>query len=257
MIYVVMPHYIINDKVAEFAKNAIASFKRTANCKIISCDDASPYDTSFLKDISDIYIRNEKNKGFAGNVNVGFIKALEFDDCEWIVCANNDIEVYPQWFERFKQALDIANGDMVGGLGYKVKEIEGRPIGDYDKNPGSRFANNYLSEGGRLDDWVFPGGFWMMKRNVLEDIGLLDEAFQHGGYEDIDFFYRVKQAGKRLIMTPKVAYWHFEGATRFSEQEKPMQNNVEPLNRAYFKQKHGFDAHLKMNTYLIDNRINL
>ena len=85
----------------------------------------------------------------------------------------------------------------------------------------------------------------------------LSEGFKHGGYEDVCFFYRAHQAGKKLLMTPKVAYWHEEGATRFSEQEKGIQNNAEPHNRAYFKQKHGFDAHEKLNQILTDNKINL
>ena len=63
--------------------------------------------------------------------------------------------------------------------------------------------------------------------------------------------------GERLIMTPKVGYWHEEGATRFSEQEKGQQANVEPKNRAYFKEIWGYDAHENINKMFIDNRINL
>lgn len=255
-----MPHYIITEHVADLAKQAIKSFKETnPECIVVSCDDASPYeDIGFLEEMSDVYIRNKKNKGFAGNCNVGFKYVLENekDDC-YIVCANNDIEVFPDWLHEFERALEIGKGDMVGGLGFKDRTIEGRPIEDHKINPQGKYKCTYISEGGKLEDWMFPGGFWMMKRSILEDIGLLDEGFQHGGYEDIDFFLRAKQADKRLIMTPKVIYWHEEGATRFSEQEKGQQNDVEPLNRNYFKEKHGFDAHEKLFTFLLDNRINL
>ena len=64
---------------------------------------------------------------------------------------------------------------------------------------------------------------------------LYDEKFEHGGYEDICLFLRVKQAGKRMLMTPKMIYFHEEGATRFSEQENGTQSDAEPKNREYFK----------------------
>jgi GT2 family glycosyltransferase len=257
-IFVVMPHYIITDHVAELAKKAIQSFKNTADCIVINCDDCSPYDTSFLKDMPDVYIRNEKNLGFAANCNVGFkwIMDNEPDDC-YIVCANNDIEVYKNWFPLLNNALELGKGHMVGGLGYKSKMVEGRPIEEYDRNPGSKANSNCISEGGRLDDWLMPGGFWMTTKKVLEEEGLFDENFLHGGYEDIDLFLRLKRHGKRLIMTPKVAYWHEEGATRFSEQERGRQAGAEVGNRQYFINKWNFKPHENILQFMVDNRINL
>lgn len=256
--YCVIPHYIITEHVAQLARNAVNSFKNTADCIVVNCDDCSPYDTSFLKGMPDVYIRNEKNLGFAGNCNVGFkwIFENEKDDC-YIVCANNDIEVYPHWLERLKEAMAVGNGHMVGGLGYKSRIVEGRPIQDYDKNSGSRFKDTYITEGGRLDDWLFPGGFWMTTKKALEEEGVFDEGFKHGGYEDIDLFLRFKKHGKRLIMTPKVAYWHEEGATRFSEQEKGRQAGAEVGNHQYFITKWNFKPHDNILRHLVDNRINL
>jgi GT2 family glycosyltransferase len=257
-LYIVIPHYIITPHVADLAKAAVNSFKNTAECVVVNCDDCSPYDTSFLKDMPDVYIRNKENLGFASNCNVGFkwIMENEPEDC-YIVCANNDIEVYRNWFEHLKRALEIGDGAMVGGLGYKGRYVEGMPIEQYDINPGSKFTGNYITEGGRLDDWMFPGGFWMTTKKNLEEIGLFDENFQHGGYEDIDLFLRFKKAGKRLIMTPKVAYWHEEGATRFSEQEKGRQAGAEVGNLAYFLNKWQFQPHHNILQFMVDNRINL
>lgn len=255
-LYIIIPHYIINEEVAQLAKNAIASFRKTSDCVIISCDDCSPYDSSFLKDISDVYIRNEENKGFAGNCNVGFkwILENEKDDC-WIVCANNDIEVFDGWFEEFKKTREEFGGDALGGLGYKERIVEGMPIERYKENVGSLYNSSFLSEGGRCADWMFPGGFYLIRKSLLEECGLYDEKFMNG-YEDIDLFYRWKQAKKRLLMTPKVHYWHKEGATRFSDMEKGKQSEDEIKNREYFREKNGFYAHKEINNFLTDNRIN-
>ena len=257
-LYVIIPHYIITQHVADLAKRAIESFKETSDCIVLNCDDASPFDTSFLKEMPDVYIRNKENLGFAGNCNVGFkwIFENEPDDC-YIVCANNDIEVYPRWFEYFKLAMELGKGNMVGGLGCRDRKVDGRDIKEYETNPGSRFAGQYITEGGRLDDWLMPGGFWMTTKKDLQEVGLFDEGFIHGGYEDIDLFLRFKEAKKRLIMTPKVIYWHEEGATRFSEQEKGRQAGAEVGNRQYFIEKWNFKPHQNILQFLTETRINL
>jgi len=245
--YIVMPHYIITSHVARLAKDAISSFKKTADCIVVSCDDQSPYeDTEFLEEMSDVYIRNADNLGFAGNCNVGFkwIMENEKEECN-IVCVNNDIEVYDGWLEEFERTLALTEARIIGGIGFKTKG--GVP---------DKVTANYISIGGYLEDWMFPGGMYMVRKSVLEDYGLYDEGFEHGGYEDIDLFLRWTNAGEKLVITPRVAYWHEEGATRFSEKEKGTQNVAEPKNREYFKQKNGEDAHTMMPKFLTDKRIN-
>jgi len=259
-IYIVIPHFIITDHVAQLAENTIKSFRRTCpDCIIISCDDESPYkDVKFLEEMSDVYIRNKENKGFAGNCNVGFQWILdnEKEECN-VVCVNNDIEVYEGWLDEFEKIMKITKARAVGGLGFRVREIEGRDISEYKTNPGTKYASSYCSIGGYLEDWMFPGGFYMIRKSMLEDYGLYDEGFIHGGYEDIDLFYRWSQAGEKLVITPKVAYWHEEGATRFSEKERETQDIAEVDNRQYFKDKNGFDAHDGIRDFLKDIRINL
>jgi len=245
--YIVIPHYIITPHVAQLAKDAIKSFKETCDCVIISCDDQSPYeDVKFLEEMSDVYIRNEKNLGFAGNCNVGFRWILENvkEDAD-IVCVNNDIEVYEGWYEEFKRIQGLVGGRIIGGLGYKEKGF-----------PPDKKNANYVSIGGYLEDWMFPGGFYMINKTVLEDYGLYDEGFEHGGYEDIDLFLRWKNAGEKLVIAPRVHYWHEEGATRFSERELKTQNKAEVNNRKYFETKNGFDAHEGLRNFLKDERIN-
>lgn len=256
-IYVVIPHYIFTDELVTLASNAIKSFKNTADVQIISVDDDSPMDTTFLKELSDVYIRKERG-GFAKTCNAGFQWILDNvkEDC-WVVCANNDIEVYPKWFERLKHAIELGRGSMVGGLGFRDKTIWGMPIEEYENNPQSNYNHNYITEGGRLDDWLMPGGFWMSTKKDLEEVGLFDENFEHGGYEDVDLFLRFKNAGKRLIMTPKVQYWHKEGATRYTGNERAIQKSADEKNFNYFINKWKFNQEQNILHFLVDNRINL
>lgn len=245
MIYVIIPNLTLSEELEKLALDAIGSFKKTAECMVVVSDDNSHLDTSAIEKSADIFLKRDSQGGFSKCCNTGFRYALKQEDCDYIVCANNDIVVNDGWREEFRKAFDFG-ADLVGGLGCKDKDV---------KNP--RANDNYYSEGGRMDDWLFPGGFWCMKRSVMDEIGILDEGFEHGGMEDIDYFYRAKQAGKKLIMTPKVWYWHKEGATRYSNGEREVQKIAFLKNIEYFKQKHGFDGFRQLNDILVDNRINL
>jgi len=242
MIYVVMPHYILNEDIAKLAKAAIRSFQKDG-CKVISVDDKSPLKTDCLDD-SDYIIYREENGGFAKCMNSGIKKAMELaDEDDLIVCANNDLETHGEWIEEAMWCFDELKADMVGGLGYRCRDIP--PNTDMRR-----------SEGGLFLDWMFPGGFFIVKKQFFQDCGLYDENYEHGGIEDIDLFYIAKQKGKRLIMTPKIQYWHQEGATRYSETQKGKQSEAILRNEAYFEKKYGVHPIAHLNNILVCNFLN-
>lgn len=242
--FVVMNHYILNDELNKMALEAIKSFRDTSDVFIVNVDDCSPFDTSEIKAASDHFIRLETNQGFAKSANAGFRYVLDnFKDC-YIIYANNDIMVEGVWFGIFKRLIDEGS-DMVGGLGYKNK---GFPP-DVDSRK--------MSIGGRFNDWMFPGGFYMTTDRFFREIGIYDEGYIHGSIEDIDLFWRAKQANKELMMTAGVKYWHKEGATRYSTSLKEYNKQMELLNIKYFENKHGFNPiKFLTNKILIDNPIN-
>lgn len=213
--YIVIPSYIIAEGLKTLAINAIKSFRASSdNIVIISVDDGSPMDTVFLKDISDVFIKNEKNSGFAVTCNNGFkwIFKNEKENC-YIVCANNDIEVYQGWQESMIEPFSkFENVAITGLISSKSRLIEGNiPIGKY------QFKR--ISEGGLLGDWMQSGGLWMSTKDILQKIGILDERFLRGGYEDIDIFLRARDTfGMKIIMSGLSMFWHKEGATRWNNE---------------------------------------
>lgn len=242
MIYVVIPHYILNEEIATLAKNAIASFQKSG-CFIISVDDKSPFNTDCLSD-SDLIVRREGNGGFAKCMNSGINKAIELaKEEDWIVCANNDLEARGDWITEAERCFNEFKADLVGGLGFRCYDIP--PCHD-----------NRVSEGGLFMDWLFPGGFFIVKPQFFKDCGTYDPQYEHGGVEDIDLFYVAKQKGKRLIMTPRIQYWHKEGATRYSDTQKDTQKEAIKRNEAYFKRKYGIDPIKSLNRILTCNYIN-
>lgn len=56
---------------------------------------------------------------------------------------------------------------------------------------------------------AISGAFFMIPRKVIERVGLLDESFFMYG-EDIDWCYRIKQAGYKIIFNPKATTVHYK-----------------------------------------------
>lgn len=78
--------------------------------------------------------------------------------------------------------------------------------------PGMRILRNYLisdwdHETERDVDWLV-GAFILIRRDVLDTVGLLDTAFDPLYYEDIDLCYRIRKAGWRIRYVPYVRTVH-------------------------------------------------
>lgn len=54
---------------------------------------------------------------------------------------------------------------------------------------------------------------WLMKREVKDAIGELDEVFNPAQFEDFDYCYRARQAGFMVRYEPGVEMYHFENVT--------------------------------------------
>lgn len=53
----------------------------------------------------------------------------------------------------------------------------------------------------------------LFPRRLYDDLGGLDEIFSPVQYEDLDFCYRVRQAGYRCVYVPEVEMYHWEHTT--------------------------------------------
>lgn len=81
--------------------------------------------------------------------------------------------------------------------------------------PGSKrlaqYNLTYLPEDQETEVDSVVGAFMLVRREAIVQAGLLDEAFfMHG--EDLDWAYRIKQAGWRVWYYPRVRVLHHKGA---------------------------------------------
>jgi len=79
------------------------------------------------------------------------------------------------------------------------------------------------------------GAFMMLRTEILDQVGLLDESFFMYG-EDLDWAYRIKQAGWKVYYYPAVEVLHYKGE---SSKQRVFKTTYEFYRAMYvFYQKH-------------------
>jgi len=180
------------------------------NYQIIVIDNASSDSSADMVPIlcpGAKLIKSPTNLGWSRGNNLGIKAALEMG-AEYVVLANNDIQVDPHWLGA---AVDISESDpRIGVVGFQILEPgPGSPDRDdcfeYAKATWDRLKLSYPK---------YVGGMAMFVRaELFERIGLIDEGFFAYGEEN-DFQIRARKADYQIVAT-NVPLWHFgQGAFR-------------------------------------------
>ncbi len=182
--------------------------------ELIVVDNGSTDGTpDYLKSFPDIkVIRNSSNLGFARGCNQG----IKLARGNYILLLNNDTVVTPGWLENL---VDCARSSAdIGLVGPRTNFCKGEQslAATYSKIAEMQeFARRFNREG--PDQWFelprLIGFCLLIKREVIEKIGLLDESFGLGGYEDDDYYVRAREAGYRLMVAGNTFVHHFGNTT--------------------------------------------
>ncbi|MCV9951009.1 glycosyltransferase family 2 protein [Paenibacillus sp. BT-177] len=159
-------------------------------------------------------IENETNRGFAAACNQG-IKASIGDT---ILLLNNDTMVSHHWLENLIHALfSSADIGIVGPVSNMVMPMQRLPMSYSTTETYHEFSKNFnVTNPSLWRDATALSGFCMLfRRQLISQIGYLDEAFPGGGYEDIDFGYRTLKKGLRLLIAGD-SHVHHEGNASFT-----------------------------------------
>ena len=168
-------------------------------------------------------IMNSRNRGFAGAVNQG------------IAATNSPLVLLLNPDSHLKTPLDAmvesCLGTRVGAAGGKLVDANGAPQRGFNvralptpaalaaeclglnrmwpSNPVNRRYRRFDLDPDKSQDVEQPAGaFLMLRREVLESIGYLDDAFYPLWFEDVDLCCRILRAGYKIRYTPKCQAIH-------------------------------------------------
>ena len=171
---VVIPTYNNCEKYLKPCIDSIIKYTEIADIELIisanGCTDNTDAYLTYLETvIPNLYIIWDKESlGFAKATN----KGIEASTCNKIVLLNNDTLLLEQPKNQWLNRLDDFHADIASVL------TQYSPI--TKQNFGVFFCT-------------------MIDRKVFDTIGLLDESFETGGCEDIDFCFRADQNGFSLV----------------------------------------------------------
>lgn len=180
---------------------------------------------------------NEENKGYAGGNNDGIRLATG----RYIVLLNNDTLVGPGWLAPMLHRLETT--PEIGLLGPVTNAAGNEQRIDLEalneKNFVEVTSRYTLAQRGCWFETEKLGFFCVVgRREVFEQVGLLDERFGLGMFEDDDYCVRVRKAGYKLAVVEHAFVFH-KGSMSFKTLPTQDYHQLFEKNRTYFFNKHG------------------
>lgn len=187
-------------------------------------------------------IRSNIKLYFAGGIN----KAIKESNGEYICLLNNDTEVKPNFLDNIIKYME--KNEDIGMLCPKIVYFT-KPnylwyAGAY-LNPRSIYFSYHIGMGQKDNEQYdqiketsyVAGTALFTRRDVIEKIGLLDEIFFMYA-EEVDWNYRAKQIGYKLIYFPETVVYHkvnpITKENRLGYRENPFQVYLYTRNKIIF-----------------------
>ena len=211
--------------------------------EIIIVDNASSDQTpQYLKHIADQdpnirLILNDSNRGFAAGNNQGAAIALG----EYLVFLNNDTIVTPCWLEGLRAHFDLHPrtgmvGPVTNDIGNEAKVNAAYRFLDEIPVFASDRAEKYAGKSFPIT--MLAMYCLMIRRDLFESIGGLDERYNLGTFEDDDLAMKVRQAGYEIRCAEDVFIHHFHSVS-FSQLGQKALETLFRDNKRAFEEKWG------------------
>jgi O-antigen biosynthesis protein len=187
--------------------------------ELIIVDNGSTYGTvKYIKKIKSAkIILNSKNLAFSKGNNQG----IRIAKGDYILLLNNDVVVTDGWLPRMMECLE--SDKAIGLVGPQTnaacfsQRISNPDYKNLDELKYYAQAFRMKYSGNWLETHRIIGFCMLMRKEVIEKIGLLDERFGPGGFEDFDYCLRARQAGYKIMVAGDVYIHHIGGASSVNE----------------------------------------
>lgn len=185
-------------------------------------------------------IANTENVGFSRANNqalrvMGLDKGADVSNSpRYALLLNSDTEVPPDGLAEMVHYMDRGDRQDVGAVGCKLVMLDGnldlacrrtfpspmvsfyRMVGLSKLFPHSRrfgrYNMTYLDPNVETEVDSVVGAFMMLRREVIQQVGLLDETYWMYG-EDLDWAFRIKQHHWKIMYNPAVTVLHVKRAS--------------------------------------------
>ncbi len=223
---------IVNYNVKHFLEQCLNSVQRATihlDSEVIVVDNNSVDGSvqmvrSKFPDVK--LIANKENTGFSKANN----QAIRDSFGEYVLLLNPDTVVEEDTLEKVVQFMD--DHPDAGGLGVKMFDGKGKFLPESKRGlptphvafhkifgisallpKSKRFGKyhlSYLDRDKNHEIDILSGAFMLMRKSVLNQVGLLDESFFMYG-EDIDLSYRIQKAGYKNYYFAGTQIIHYKG----------------------------------------------
>lgn len=201
---------IISFNQLKYTKGCVDSIVKNTNYpyRILIIDNGSDKETiEYLQslekqNIADV-IFSQENLGWVKAVNKGIAAC----NLPYVCVMNNDVLAYPNWLSQMVEvAQKNENVGIVNPLWELPKRFKGT-IDDYYNKVITRQAGQYIET-----DWA-RGFCFLIKRQVIDKIGGLDEVYSPGYYDDWDYSIRAINAGFTCVQAKGAFVYHYKNIT--------------------------------------------
>jgi len=176
-------------------------------------------------------LRNESNLGFARAAN----QAIERASGEFVLLLNPDARIDEAVVLRMLELMQKEG--LIGLAGCGSIDARDRPAPGYEMSyPGQRGTSITQAAGeGKDVAWV-SGACLIARRAMMDEIGPLDpEFFMY--YEDVDWCYRARQAGWRVVTLSELTIRHDLGGSSAQVPKQQIARRA-ASSRVRFYRKH-------------------
>ncbi|WP_051598413.1 glycosyltransferase family 2 protein [Selenomonas ruminantium] len=221
---------IVSYNTQEYTRLCIESIRAYTSKKkyeIIVVDNASEDGSvDWLRQQKDVkLLENRENVGFPAGCNQGMQAATFGND---LLLLNSDTIVTPRWLDNLHRALYSA--DKVGAVSCVTNNCSNQQAIDVSYQTMEdliAFSEDYNhSDTQKWYTWPTLVGFcFLLKYEVYEKLGGLDERYSPGNYEDDDYSFAIRQAGWRLLLCTDTFIHHY-GSASFKDESDPEKARV-------------------------------
>ncbi len=235
---------IVNWNARAYLEQCLESLSESACChpmEVIVVDNASSDGSTeaVVRRFPYVHLlRNSENVGFARGNNLGIAASTG----RYLCLVNSDVRLLPGCIDRLIEYCE--NHPEVGMVGPKAFNADGTVQRTCRGTPGlwnmlcralaldRLFPSCTVFTGYQLRHWdqgclrpvdILGGWFWLVRRQAVKQVGLLDEDFFMYA-EDMDWCKRFRQQGWQLVFVPSAQAIHYGGG---SSSNAPIRFQIE------------------------------